>query len=252
MENKLTQIVFSPAGSTKKVADSICNSLRANFDLLDLSKENEGMTMASNQVILAAMPVFGGRIPALAKERLLKLHANGSLALAIVVYGNRAYDDALLELKDTLEAIGCKVIAAAAFIGQHSMVNDIAGGRPDARDLKDAERFASLVEEKLNSLDNSPVTVPGNKAYQNKKAGNGMVPKAGKACTACGFCAKNCPVSAIPLSDPRKTEKNCIGCMRCVSICPNHARSLAGPVKMLVGVVLGGAKKNRKEAEFFI
>lgn len=38
----------------------------------------------------------------------------GTPAIAVCVYGNRDYDDALIELKDAIEANGFKTVAAAA------------------------------------------------------------------------------------------------------------------------------------------
>ena len=79
-----------------------------------------------------------------------------------------------------------------------------------------------------------------------------MAPKAGKNCVSCGKCASLCPVGAIPLSDPSRTEKNYIGFMRCVAVCPNGARKLSAPVKQLVKLALKAAMKERKAPEFYI
>jgi hypothetical protein len=77
--------------------------------------------------LLAVVPVYGGRVPEVALERLRALKGNGGPAIAVVVYGNRAYEDALLELHTELTANGYKVIAAAAFIAEHSIVRSISG-----------------------------------------------------------------------------------------------------------------------------
>lgn len=252
MKQHVTQIIFSPTGSTRKAADAVCAGLSEDLYVIDLSREEDMAGIPADDVIVAAVPVFGGRIPNTARERLLRLKADGNPAVAMVVYGNRAYDDALLELTDCLAEIGCRVIAAAAFIGEHSMLRGIASGRPDRSDLSAAAAFAEQVGEKLAQSGPAPVTVPGDASYRNKKAGNGMRPKAGKACVSCGLCAENCPVSAIPLSDPKVTGKGCIGCMRCTAVCPNSARSLAKPVKLIAGLALSGAKKQRKEPEFYL
>lgn len=251
MGNNLVQILFSPAGSTAKVADAICSQMRTKYETIDLSREISSREFDDSTVLLAAVPVFGGRIPQTAKERILRLKAKGNPAIAVVVYGNRAYDDALLELKDTLTEIGCTVIAAGAFIGEHSMAKEVAAGRPDLKDIEKAKQFAAQVLSKMESGQRESVNVPGNPDYKTKKAGNGMAPKAGKGCSSCGLCAKLCPVQAIPKENPKQTLKSCIGCMRCVSVCPMHARALEKPVKLMVGLALSSAKKEAKQPELF-
>jgi ferredoxin len=252
MENKkVVQIVFSPTGSTKKVADTICSEIYANYRMLDLSINIMKTNFAKDNILVAAVPVFGGRVPQTAKDRLLRIHAEGSQAIAIVVYGNRAYDDALLELSDILTDIGCNVIAAAAFIGEHSMLKEIATGRPDSNDLNKAREFATQVVQKLDRGDFADIHVPGNPKYKKKKASGGMMPKTNRNCISCGKCSETCPVGAIPFNAPKKTYKNCIGCMRCVYVCPQNARTLPTTVQMLVKTALSSAKKKRNEPEIY-
>lgn len=90
-------------------------------------------TVGPDEILLAAVPVFGGRVPAAALERLSALKGSGQSAVAVAVYGNRAFDDALPELKDALEANGFHVAAAGAFAVEHSIARPIATGRHDAR-----------------------------------------------------------------------------------------------------------------------
>lgn len=249
---KVIKLFFSPTGTTKKVVDEICKGIGDECIAIDISSDIEEQTFESNVVIVAAVPVFGGRVPNIAIERILKMKAKGSRAIAVVVYGNRAYDNALLELKDTLNEIGCKVIAGAAFVAEHSIVREIAAGRPNKTDLEIALRFGKSIAEILKQSDVKEITVHGNPDYKNKKPMGGMAPKANKSCSACGDCVKACPVGAIPADNPRKTSKSCIGCMRCVSICPNHARALPKPAVLLVSKVLSSAKNKICEPEIFI
>ena len=249
---KIVQLIFSPTGTTKKIADEICKGISDGFKVIDLSTEIEEQTIECDAVIVAAVPVYGGRVPQVATERLLKLKAVGNKAVAVVVYGNRAYDDALLELKDTLEKIGCVVIAGGAFIAEHSMIREIAAGRPNENDLKIAFNFGKSIADKLKETDTKGIIVPGNPKYKYKKHNKGITPKTNKSCTTCGECAKFCPVGAIPTDNPSKTSENCIGCMRCVSVCPNHARALSKPVVFMISTVLSSAKNKVCEPEIFI
>ena len=83
------------------------------------------------------VPVFGGRIPGYAAEKLTYLKGGGAVALTAAVYGNRAFEDALLELDDCLKAQGFRIGAGTALLAEHSMVRDVAAGRPDNQDRKD-------------------------------------------------------------------------------------------------------------------
>ena len=46
------------------------------------------------------MPVYAGRVPALAVERLKGMKTSGVKCVIVAVYGNRAYEDALVEMQD--------------------------------------------------------------------------------------------------------------------------------------------------------
>ena len=80
-------------------------------------------------------------------------------AIILAVYGNRAYDDALVEMYDILSDNGFKIIAAGGFIGEHSYSNKLGGGRPDANDLQTAAEFGKKAAEKMQ---NSAVTIQVN------------------------------------------------------------------------------------------
>lgn len=218
---------FSPTGGTKKVADTIAAGFGTPVVELDLTKADASVTLGENDALMAVLPVFGGRVPQISLERLSALKANGQKAVAVVVYGNREYDDALLETKNALEANGFQVIAAAAFIAEHSIVRSIAASRPDAEDEKIARQFAADVMAKAN--DAASVQVPGNHPYAELKP-SAFHPTADENCVKCGICAEQCPLSAIPMDEPDKTNPDlCINCMRCVEVCPQKCRALPAP-----------------------
>ena len=91
---------FSPSGTTKKVAEFLSTEIDNDVNLYDITIEDikESANFPAKDVFLFLTPVYGGRIPKLAKERIRKIKGNGQKAIAVVVYGNRDYDDSLLEL----------------------------------------------------------------------------------------------------------------------------------------------------------
>lgn len=226
---------FSPTGTTYKIARAIAEGSGCAFTELDLSSPNCNAELSDNTVLLAAVPVYGGRVPAAALERLSRLHGKGQNAIAVVVYGNREFDDALLELKDTLETNGFQVIAAGAFVAEHSIVRSIAVGRPDVSDLEIAYRFGADIMRKLDKHERiAPVSVPGNRPYVAVKP-SVFHPQADENCIHCGICAEKCTVGAIPMENPDRTmDTVCFNCMRCVQVCPVQSRKL--PASFLAGV----------------
>ena len=215
---------FSPTGGTKKVADAIAAGFHMPLVEMDLTKADAAVSMGENDALMAVLPVYAGRVPQVSLERLAALKGNGQKAVAVVVYGNREFEDALLETKDALEDYGFRVVAAAAFIAEHSIVRSIAAGRPDVEDEALCRQFAADVMAKAD--DAAPVQVPGNNPYKEVKP-SAFHPAANETCVKCGACAQQCPVSAIPMDDPSQTNNDvCINCMRCVEACPVSSRAL--------------------------
>lgn len=167
------------------------------------------------------------------------------------VYGNRAYEDILVQMQDYAQTGGFRVIAAISAVAEHSIIRKYASGRPDLNDYKELAEFGDRILEKDASGALSTPVVPGNRPY--KKAGAGMIPKADDTCTACGLCARKCPAGAISPDQLKLCDKSkCISCMRCVSICPVHARKVSQLMTSVAAAALKKACSVEKENELFI
>lgn len=252
---KLYDIVFSPTGGTKKVSALLTGTLDGEIITVDLtdSKQNFRMVhLTQEDAAVISVPSYGGRVPAVAVERLTKLNGQGARAVLVCVYGNRAYEDTLVELEDAAKQAGFRVIAAVAAVAEHSIVRQFAAGRPDARDAKQLSDFAQQIRAKLSVSDTSEPAIPGSRPYK-KAGGAGMVPKPTKECTKCGVCAAECPVQAIDRENPKKVdEKACISCMRCTSICPHSARKVNPVMLSAASLMLKKVCSERKDCELFL
>lgn len=136
---RLITAYFSPAGSTLRVTKHI-GSLIGSTDMeIDFTaKKNENslnIELDPNDILIIGIPVYAGRVPQPAAERILHLKGNGALAIIIATYGNRHYDDALIEMKTVLESCAFNVIACMSVVTRHSLVQSIAVGRPDTYDI---------------------------------------------------------------------------------------------------------------------
>ena len=243
-----TTAVFSPTGGCEKVAKAIVqNQTTIGIDLCE-----DVSTQVVQGLLMAVVPVYGGRVPEVALERLRSLKGQGNPAVAVVVYGNRAYEDALLELHTELTANGFKVIAAAAFIAEHSIVRTIAKGRPNEADCAEAAEFGHRVSAKLAAGDMRTVCVPGNIPYRERPQ-MPVTMLTLESCRGCGRCARLCPTGAIPLSAPEKTDAaKCILCMRCLSVCFRRARLLPPPMVEAMTQRLNMVASEPRKPEIFI
>ena len=185
-------------------------------------------------------------------ERLARFTGSYTKAITIAVYGNRAYEDALLELNDTVERRGFQSIASAALLAEHSMVRTVAAGRPDQEDQKQISRLAQAILNKVNSGQFAPPEVPGNRPYKVWKQ-MPVVPEVSSVCIHCGLCAVRCPVGAIPLKHPDRTEASqCILCLRCIAVCPKAARALPTQAEEAIRVKLAPVETLRRDNELFL
>ena len=147
MNYNINALYFSPTSTTAKIvktiANGICESYKEyNLTLPDKREEYQGLTFGSDDIVVIGVPVYKGRIPECLVDYFSKFTGNNTKAIFTVVYGNREYDDALLELKNIFEERGFIGIAVGAFIGEHSNTSLVAGGRPDMDDLNIAMHFA--------------------------------------------------------------------------------------------------------------
>jgi ferredoxin len=260
----LDLIYFSPTRGTQKVLLALSRGMAVeavrHYDLTASEADSRPPAEIDADLAVLGVPVYAGRVPVEAARRIQRLKAQGTPAVILAVYGNRDFDDALLELRDLAAEQGFQPFAAAAFIAEHSYSTDktpIAVGRPDEADLEKARQFGRQVLEKLSHLSGGSlplVQIPGKFPYKER------VPRPEEAplskedlCTLCGTCASVCPTAAVTVGETVVTDGGrCIICQACVKSCPTGARVMEVERVQKIAQWLTANCSQRKEPVIFV
>lgn len=241
---KVWAVYFTGTGNTKKtvtaVAKAACARLDCDYAEYDFSlptaRENE-LSFSETDLVIFGTPVYAGRVPNVLLPYLTKqIKGNGALAVPVVTYGNRNFDDGLMELRNLMIANGLLPIAGGAFVGEHSFSTTLGAGRPDCDDLTLAEKLGCEAADKvLAGTASAPVTVEGEDPIRpyytpRDRAGNPInilkvKPKTDTdKCINCGLCARICTMGSIDPKDVTSVTGICIKCCACVKRCPKGAK----------------------------
>lgn len=261
---------FSPSGTTEKVVRAVGEALAKELGLplreRPFTKPADRARKAGfgpSDLAVIGSPTYAGRMPnKIAPDFRTRFRGNGALAVPVVTYGNRAWDNSLAELCALLEENGFQIVAAGAFAARHAFTDHLAGGRPDWDDLAEARAFAGKIAEKIRRGDGSVPVVPGNPdaPYYVPKGTDGQPAKFLKAkpqtdlsrCCGCGVCARTCPMGAIDPADVSRVPGLCIKCQSCVRRCTRHAKYFDDPAFLSHVAMLEANFQEPKTNEIFL
>lgn len=258
-------VYFSPTGTTKKILEGIAKGIgierieHVSMTLPDAP--TKPLVNITDELVVIGAPVHAGRLPEDAVKRFKRFQAHNTIAILVVIYGNREYEDALLELTHLSKELGFTPISGAAFIGEHSFSTKdvpIATGRPDKEDIEKAMAFGAAIRQKIldiRSIDAiAPLKVPGNFPYKDSMPSVEGAPKTlDDICVTCGACAEVCPKAAITVNTVVTTDLSlCIICCACVKECPTSARIMDIPFITKIAESLSKNCSQRKQPEVFL
>lgn len=242
--SKVHAVYFTGTGNTQKmvraVAKAACEVLGCEYGEYDFSlpaaRADERVFSPTDLVVFGA-PVYAGRVPNVLLPYLTgKITGNGALAVPVVTYGNRNFDDGLMELRNLLEQNGFTTIAGGAFVGEHSFSVTLGAGRPDSEDMPLAAQLGQGAAQAARSGQaTTPAPVEGEdpiRPYYTPRDRNGtpinilkVKPKTDPdKCINCGLCARICTMGSIDPADVSSVTGICIKCCACVKRCPKGAK----------------------------
>ncbi|MBP3729308.1 MAG: EFR1 family ferrodoxin [Lachnospiraceae bacterium] len=250
MIQQVHAVYFSPTGNTRRLVSAVAQRIADQldcpyrpFDFTLPSARTVPLSFRQEDLLVIGLPVYAGRLPNLLLPFLNTLKGSQTPAVLMVSFGNRHYDDALLELGLILEERGFLPAAAAAFAGEHAFSRQLGAGRPDRRDMRQVEEFAqgalqnlqegrqpgiwALLKEPVRPLkpyytprdrQGNPINILKVKPLVNREL-----------CIGCGRCVCLCPMGSIDPEDVSRYLGVCIKCGACIKGCPEEARYYDDP-----------------------
>jgi len=270
---KLKRLYFSATGRTKKILDALTMSLQEDVDMISIEDINmteketrdKPLTLKKDEVVMIGVPVYAGRIPNILKRFFKTFRAEGNKAIIFVSYGNRQYDDAVVELNALATDSGCVVVGAGAFIGQHAFSDILAHGRPDHEDLQVIRDFSKAMAKKIRAESMEPLlaeTIKGEepiRPYYTPRDIDGqalnfkpIVPSiSDERCNQCGICVAICPMQSLEINEKVYVKGACIKCCACVKACSKQAIFFDDPVFVAHREALEINFLKRRQSEWF-
>lgn len=270
---KVYSVYFSATGTTKKVVSRMGNRISEGLgkdivykeiDITNPGSRKNKLIFGSEDIVVFGVPTYAGRVPNLLLPFLKTIKGNGALCIPVVLFGNRNYDDSLIELSEIMRTNFFRITAAGAFVGEHSFSIELGKGRPDNEDFKSIDKFAMMVCQKILSgsvLLNGAImgAIPYRDYFSPRdRFGNKInfikiKPKTTlELCDDCKICYEICPLGSIEYDDVSVVSGKCMKCCACVKKCPKGSKFFDDEGYLFHKDELEYMYHERKEIEVFL
>ena len=252
-KKKVFIVYFSPAGSTRHVADVIEKQFLtlgaevSSFDLAECS--NDVATVISHQMVASngksclfvGSPVYVSHAVPPVMEFIAELKEDiGAFAVPFVTWGGACSGISLYEMGKELISRGFTLLGAAKILALHSLMwkldDPLGKGHPDADDDRMVVDLVNHVNQQIQS-DNPKGIKLSDLAYQTKENHKEMEKislQTAKAhmpertidterCNQCEVCSDVCPADAVTFTPYPEFEDGCVFCFTCMKECPEKA-----------------------------
>ncbi len=269
---KIIGVFFSATGNTGQIVTEtgryLADSLGVPFESDDFTKPADHTAMrnfSEGDLVIFGTPTYAGRIPNKILPFVQTLfQGNGAFALPMVTFGNRSFDNSLVELAEELKKNNFHILAAGACACKHAFAQ-IGNGRPNSDDEKHREAFCAAVADKVFTASQPlpEIAIKGNSdltGYYVPLGLDGQPAKFLKAkpvtdpakCDSCGTCADLCPMGSIEKEEPANVPGICIKCHACVTHCHAGAKSFTDPAFLSHKAMLEEKYQRPAVSEFFL
>ena len=252
-KKKVFIVYFSPAGSTRHVAEVIekqfltLDAEVSSFDLAECS--NDMATVISQQMeasngnscLFIGSPVYVSHAVPLVMDCIAGLKEDtGGFAVPFVTWGGACSGISLYEMGKELINRGFTLLGAAKILALHSLMwrldDPLGKGHPDADDDRMVEDLVNHVNQQIQA-DNPKEIKLSDLAYQTKENHKEMekislqtakvhMPERTidtELCNQCQVCSDVCPVDAVTFTPYPEFEDGCVFCFTCMKKCPEQA-----------------------------
>ena len=207
---------FSPCGGTKSVADIISKEL-GDAPMQELTTPSMNTAIDHDTLTFFCFPVYGGRIPKPMYDRMKIISGDKTPCVPVAVFGNRAVDDALLEMSELAGKYGFVTVAGCEMVAPHSIDPAVRRRPPRRKPTRQSCMSFSKGSRLCRKLQPRQNARRPQLRQAKRRPSLPLYPMASKECIGCGICEKYCPAGAIKGKHMRTVPTKCISCMRCVS-----------------------------------
>jgi ferredoxin/flavodoxin len=265
-------VYFSPAGSTRHVAEVIEKQFQAlgtETSSFDLAEGNSGVAAAISQqmensegksCLCIGSPVYASHAVPPVMECIAGLKENpGVFAVPFVTWGGACSGISLYEMGKELIEKRFTLLGAAKILAVHSLMwalEDALGkGHPDSGDDHMIGKLVNHLHQKLHEAKPKGINLSV-LAYQTKENHEKMektglhtarahLPKRKLdtgLCNQCKVCSEVCPMDAVIFTPYPEFDDGCVFCFNCMKNCPEQA---------IIADMSGIWKRIRDRAAFF-